>query len=143
MQLKISRSHLKSWKILRQSIDARKKPELFFVYLIEAEVDNERTIVKKLHNPSIVIVSGQTYTFPKEGVLQQKHRPVIIGTGPAGLFCGYLLAQHGYRPILLERGSDVDNRSKKLSISGKQESLMRRQMFHLEKVAQVHSQMES
>ena len=61
---------------------ARKKPELFFVYLIEAEVDNERTIVKKLHNPSIVIASGQTYTFPKEGVLQQKHRPVIIGTGP-------------------------------------------------------------
>ena len=85
-QLKISRSHLKSWKILRQSIDARKKPELFFVYLIEAEVDNERTIVKKLHNPSITIASGQTYTFPKEGVLQQKHRPVIIGTGPAGLF---------------------------------------------------------
>ena len=113
-QLKISRSHLKSWKILRQSIDARKKPELFFVYLIEAEVDNERTIVKKLHNPSIVIASGQTYTFPKEGVLQQKHRPVIIGTGPAGLFCGYLLAQHGYRPILLERGADVDNRSKKV-----------------------------
>ena len=113
-QLKISRSHLKSWKILRQSIDARKKPELFFVYLIEAEVDNERTIVKKLHNPSIVIASGQTYTFPKEGVLQQKYRPVIIGTGPAGLFCGYLLAQHGYRPILLERGSDVDNRSKKV-----------------------------
>ena len=113
-QLKISRSHLKSWKILRQSIDARKKPELFFVYLIEAEVDNERTIVKKLYNPSIVIASGQTYTFPKEGVLQQKHRPVIIGTGPAGLFCGYLLAQHGYRPILLERGSDVDNRSKKV-----------------------------
>ena len=70
-QLKISRSHLKSWKILRQSIDARKKPELFFVYLIEAEVDNERTIVKKLHNPSITIASGQTYTFPKEGVLQQ------------------------------------------------------------------------
>lgn len=113
-QLKISRSHLKNWKILRQSIDARKKPELFFVYLIEAEVDNEQTIVKKLHNPSIVIASGQTYTFPKEGVLQQKHRPVIIGTGPAGLFCGYLLAQHGYRPILLERGSDVDNRSKKV-----------------------------
>ena len=113
-QLKISRSHLKSWKILRQSIDARKKPELFFVYLIEAEVDNERTIVKKLHNPSITIASGQTYTFPKEGVLQQKHRPVIIGTGPAGLFCGYLLAQHGYRPLLLERGDDVDNRSKKV-----------------------------
>lgn len=113
-QLKISRSHLKSWKILRQSIDARKKPELFFVYLIEAEVDNERTIVKKLHNPSITIASGQTYTFPKEGVLQQKHRPVIIGTGPAGLFCGYLLAQHGYRPLLLERGADVDNRSKKV-----------------------------
>ena len=113
-QLKISRSHLKSWKILRQSIDARKKPELFFVYLIEAEVDNERTIVKKLHNPSITIASGQTYTFPKEGVLQQKHRPVIIGTGPAGLFCGYLLAKHGYKPLLLERGADVDNRSKKV-----------------------------
>ena len=109
-QLKISRSHLKSWKILRQSIDARKKPELFFVYLIEAEVDNERTIVKKLHNPSIVIASGQTYTFPKEGVLQQKHRPVIIGTGPAGLFCAWYLARAGYCPLVLERGEMASKR---------------------------------
>lgn len=114
-QLKISKNHLKSWKILRQSIDARKKPELFFVYLIEAEVDNEMAVVKKAHNPSITIASGECYTFPKSGEIQQKHRPVIIGTGPAGLFCGYLLAKHGYRPILLERGADVERRSEKVS----------------------------
>lgn len=65
-QLKISRSHLKSWKILRQSIDARKKPELFFVYLIEAEVDNERTIVKKLHNPQLQLPPGRHTHFQRK-----------------------------------------------------------------------------
>ena len=39
-----------------------------------------------------------------------EHRPVIVGAGPAGLFCGYMLARYGYRPILLERGMDVDQR---------------------------------
>ena len=113
-QLKISRSHLKSWKILRQSIDARKKPELSFVYQIEARVDNEQAVVKKLHNPGIIISSGEQYHFPKAGEKKQAHRPVIIGTGPAGLFCGYMLALHGYRPILFERGADVERRTQKV-----------------------------
>ena len=47
-------------------------------------------------------------------VIKKEHRPVIIGTGPAGLFCGYMLAIHGYRPILLERGMDVEHRCEKV-----------------------------
>lgn len=50
------------------------------------------------------------YLFPAEGSTQQKHPTVIIGMGPAGLFCGYYLAQHGYAPVILERGADVDAR---------------------------------
>lgn len=52
------------------------------------------------------------YVFPKSGATPLQEPPVIIGTGPAGLFCGYLLAKHGYRPVLLERGDDVDTRTK-------------------------------
>lgn len=113
-QLKIPKNRLKSWRILRQSIDARKKPELSFVYQIEAKIDNEHAVVKKLHNPGIVISSGESYHFPKVGDKKQAHRPVIIGTGPAGLFCGYMLALHGYCPILFERGADAERRSQKV-----------------------------
>ena len=52
------------------------------------------------------------YRFPEPGTQSARHRPVIIGMGPAGLFCGYLLARAGYRPILLERGKDVQSRTR-------------------------------
>ena len=52
------------------------------------------------------------YAFPRRGSRQQEFPPVIVGTGPAGLFCGYFLALHGYRPILLERGRAVEERQR-------------------------------
>lgn len=60
----------------------------------------------------VTLVSGQAYTFPDSGSIRMNHRPVIIGMGPAGLFCAYMLAKHGYRPIVLERGYDVETRTK-------------------------------
>lgn len=112
--LRIRPEELLSLSIVRQSIDARKKPEIFLIYTVDVEVNNEERILKKLHDKNISQAKTNVYRFPVENVtaaeLTEENRPVIIGMGPAGLFCGYLLAEHGYRPILLEQGDAVEAR---------------------------------
>ncbi|MCH5342550.1 MAG: FAD-dependent oxidoreductase [Acetatifactor sp.] len=113
--LRVPVQNIQKLEIQRQSIDARKKPELFYSYTVDVELNNEDKVLKKAaHGKG---VSGQikkmtdvSYCFPKSGQVVQKHPTVIVGIGPAGLFCGYFLALHGYRPILLERGRDVESR---------------------------------
>ena len=71
---------------------------------------SEQKCVQRSKSRDVSVVTGKRYVFSQPGERQLEHRPVIIGTGPAGLFCGYLLAVHGYRPILLERGQAVEQR---------------------------------
>lgn len=97
--------------IRKQSLDARKKPDLFYSYTVDAEISlSEQQVVHKAKNVNITIAKEKKYQFPALGNETLHHRPIIIGSGPAGLFCGLLLARHGYRPLLLERGEDVDTR---------------------------------
>lgn len=106
---------ISSLQILKHSIDARKKPQLFQVYTLGITLENhklEEKTVKRCNNKQVTVQSQQPYTFPPSGKAKLPYRPVVIGTGPAGLFCGYMLAKHGYQPILLERGFDVETRSK-------------------------------
>lgn len=111
--LRISESELLSWQIQKQSIDARKKPQLFYIYSVDVTVKNESSVKKKVKNGQVIFGKKPVrYTFPDSGNQPLLHRPVIIGTGPAGLFCGYMLALAGYRPILLERGENVERRTK-------------------------------
>ena len=112
--LKVKESDIASVQILKHSIDARKKPQIFQVYSLGIKLNklSEQTIVKKCKNANVMISEQVEYHFPKTGTQELKQRPVIIGMGPAGLFCGYMLALHGYRPILLERGCDVETRTK-------------------------------
>lgn len=114
--LGIKKENLCSWNIYKESIDARKKADIKWIYTVDAVVKEEEKIIKKCKkNSAVSIVKKAAYQFPKEkelNVQSLKQRPVIIGTGPAGLFCGMLLAQHGYRPILLERGECVEKRCK-------------------------------
>ena len=112
--LKISPEAVLKFHIRKQSLDARKKPELFYSYTVELEVAEEENVVHKAKNPQAVICTETRYQFPEPGEGKLSRPPVIIGTGPAGLFCGLLLARHGYRPVLLERGEDVDTRRKKV-----------------------------
>ncbi len=101
--------------VLKHSIDARKKPKLFHVYTLGVCLDGhaqEERVVKRCGNGNVSLYVPKPYIFPKSGLETLAQRPVIIGTGPAGLFCGYLLAKHGYKPILLERGDDVETRAK-------------------------------
>ena len=146
--LNVNKGEIRSLRIVKKSIDARKKPDIYFIYTIDVEVKNEDEILKCLskkrshnnnHNNQITKVEETEYRFPlsegfsysdepmlsdnsdscmfsdelpDSGKLTIKHRPIIIGTGPAGLFCGYFLALYGYRPILLERGKAVEERLK-------------------------------
>lgn len=97
--------------IVRRSIDARKKPELFFNYIIDIRLKNEKEVYKHCDKKQVVIQEERDYQFPVTGY-QGEERPVIIGSGPAGLFCGYMLAEAGFKPILLERGKPVEERTK-------------------------------
>ena len=109
----IKKEELQGFQIRKQSIDARKKPVLYYVYSVDVQVRDETKVKKTVKNSQIQFqVKPDSYHFEVKGTKELTHRPVIIGTGPAGLFCGYMLAAHGYQPILLERGADVDQRTK-------------------------------
>ena len=101
-----------SVKIVRQSIDARRKPEIFYSYSVDAEVKNEGRILRRFRGKENLVCASDTaaYSFPKPGTRRQEHPTVIAGMGPAGLFCAYFLALHGYKPLLLERGKCVEER---------------------------------
>lgn len=112
--LGISTGEIKRVTILKHSIDARKKPKLYQVYTLGVELGDSRReerLVSRCKNNNIAISRQEAYLFPAVGQEKLSHRPVIVGMGPAGLFCGYMLAKHGYCPVLLERGYDVETRT--------------------------------
>lgn len=110
-KLKISEKELVSYNIYKESIDARKKGKIDFVYTVDVELKNEKNILKKSRLKDVVEVKQNKYKDIKSGDEKLCNRPVIVGSGPAGLFASLLLAQRGYNPILLERGLDVDTRT--------------------------------
>lgn len=114
--LGIKPADIEQLSIIKQSIDARKKPEIFYSYTVDVVLTKEwrgkeEKILKRCKENQVSKVMDKPYVFPANGEQEMKHRPVIVGMGPAGLFCGYMLAKHGYRPILIERGKDVDART--------------------------------
>lgn len=113
--LHLKEDTLLSYQIKKQSIDARKKPDLFFVYTVDVQINAalEKQILRRCNDKNLSAVQRTSWHFPlcKNGKFLQ-HRPVVIGSGPAGLFCTYFLAQNGYRPILIERGMPVEERLK-------------------------------
>lgn len=112
--LKIPQDKIKKLTIRRQSIDARKKEELLYIYAVDVQIEgNEASAVRRAKSPNILTVQEKAYQFPgpEDGAERLTERPVIIGFGPAGLFCGLMLARAGFRPLILERGADVDTRT--------------------------------
>ena len=106
-ELRIDKKSILSTSIFRRSIDARKKDNIFFLCSIDIELNtNEENILKKCKNA--LKVTPYEYNLQK---WNGKTSPVIVGMGPAGLFAGLILAQSGAKPIIIERGKDVDSRT--------------------------------
>lgn len=98
-------------KIVKQSIDARKKDDLNYIYAVDISVKDEQKLLKRLKNNNISIVSEKPYTFPYTNEKRDVIRPVIIGAGPAGYFCALYLSRAGFKPIVIEQGKKVDERT--------------------------------
>jgi hypothetical protein len=97
---------IKSFRIAKKSIDARKKSDVHFVYAVDIETANEEKLAKRIKNVQIIDI--KEYKFPNGKKIDTPI--VIVGTGPAGMMCGLVLAQNGYKVIMLERGKCVEER---------------------------------
>ncbi|MGZ5075912.1 MAG: NAD(P)/FAD-dependent oxidoreductase [Methylobacter sp.] len=112
-RLGIGAKELISYTIFRQGFDARKRNAILLVYTIDVETTNEQRVLKHLANdPHLSLTPDSTYRLVTQAPNTLASRPVIIGTGPCGLFAGLILAQMGFKPIILERGKEVRERTK-------------------------------
>ena len=110
-KLKINNEEVIDFKINKQSIDAREKNNILYVYELDVNLKNENKVLNKKIN-DVLITPNEEYKFEITGNKILNHRPVIIGSGPAGLYTAYIMAQNGFKPIIFERGEDIDNRIK-------------------------------
>ena len=121
--LRITENEISEFVIMRHSIDARKKPQIYDVFMVDLGLAKakdkkaEEKIVSKAKDKGISVVSPVLYDFmEKAGVTGElpvgaaDKRIAVIGSGPAGLFCAYMLAEAGFKPVVFERGADVDKR---------------------------------
>ena len=109
-KLRIKEEEIESILIKKKSIDARDKNQIYYIYECDCSVLKEENILRHNKSNDVSMSLPEEYKIEVTGKLSLKHRPIIVGSGPAGLFCSYLLAELGYRPILLERGEQIEER---------------------------------
>ena len=110
--LNIPPSEILEISIIKKSIDARKKDNLFYVYEVDIKTNLEEKILSKNRSTDIFKSPEENYIFPTTGPYNYKNKPIIVGTGPAGLFAAYTLVEQGIKPIIIERGEKVEDRVK-------------------------------
>ena len=99
------------WEISRLSLDARKKDRIHYLCTLEAGWPGDSEFLRQHRSPNLTLSSIPSYVFPSRGELPLACRPVIVGAGPAGLFAARVLAEAGYRPLVIERGAPVEERA--------------------------------
>lgn len=109
-KLKIGIKDLKDITIVKKSIDARDKNNILYTYEVNVLLNNEIKILKRVSSNDIFQVQEEKYVQPKPGEELLNKRPIIVGAGPCGLFCALILAENGYKPIVIERGEKVEDR---------------------------------
>jgi uncharacterized FAD-dependent dehydrogenase len=111
--LRIAPADVQGWRILRKSLDVRDKRDLRFVYTAEVTVADEQSVARhaqRVGPAQVELFHEAAFAMPPCGALPLRNRPVVIGSGPGGLVAAYFLAQQGYRPLVLERGTPVNER---------------------------------
>ncbi len=107
--LNIKEADILGYRIFKEAIDARKKNDIKLVYTIDVDTTKEEKLLMK---PGVMRAEPTDYIFPNQGTQKLNSAPVVIGSGPCGLFAALILAEAGYKPIVLEQGKDVDSRVK-------------------------------
>lgn len=112
--LRLPSKKIREYCIVKKSIDAR-KGEVKYIYTVEVTIsleskESEAAIIGRSKNVNVSITEAKKYDFILTGTKKLKSRPVIVGTGPAGLFAAWLLAKHGFQPLVVERGAMVSKR---------------------------------
>lgn len=113
-ELRVNKNAIESISLFRRSIDARHKNDVHFIATLDVNLNsNESSVISKCKNKNASLCDEYKYIIPYKKDLKQ--RPVVVGFGPAGMFCALILAQAGQRPIVIERGDKVEDREKKVS----------------------------
>ena len=108
-KLKIKPSEVLSYTIFKEAIDARKKEDIKLVYTVDVETTKDEMLLEKYPN---LKRPDPAYVCPPHGDQLMNHPPVVVGSGPCGLFAALILAQQGFKPIVIERGKCVEERVK-------------------------------
>ena len=112
--LGLSNSKIRQLKIVRRSVDARKKPDVRIIYTIDVAVDGNEKRILKLSGCKRAQLAPTSFYKPPKTEKQLAKRPVVVGFGPAGMFAALILANAGQHPIVLERGEDAASRNEKV-----------------------------
>ena len=112
-RLGVTADELVGYSIFKRSYDARKKSAIVLIYSLDVELKNEAVVLRRLGgNPLVMPTPDTSYHFVGQAPTSARARPIVIGTGPCGIFAGLILAQMGFNPIILERGKAVRDRTK-------------------------------
>ena len=109
-KLNIPMNEITSLTIVRKSIDGREKPDIYFVYSVDVSVENEGKLKSKVFGKDVTKITPVKYNYKPSKTLDEVGKTVVVGMGPAGLFCGYFLSLNGYKPLIIERGKKVEDR---------------------------------
>ena len=112
-KLSLQKEQLINFTVFKRGYDARKKSNIFLIYTLDVETSiNSELLVKFADDNQVKETPDMSYKFVAQAPRDSKKRPVVIGMGPCGLFVGLILAQMGFKPIILERGKEVRERTK-------------------------------